>query len=108
MKAWHDSMTVTGTVHDRNFTTMTFSSSYLYLLSKIVFYFVDQSSVHSRDANKCNITLICQFCFKNLNHSTVIYSQKEIRKISLHFTLTDDGCLSCNRLRQPNQNERDR
>lgn len=39
MKAWDDSMTVTGTVHDRKFTAMTFSSSYLYLLSKIVFHF---------------------------------------------------------------------
>lgn len=39
MKARDDSMTVTGTVHDRKFTAMTFSSSYLYLLSKIVFHF---------------------------------------------------------------------
>lgn len=40
MTAWDDSTTVTGTVHDRKFTAMTFSSSYLYLLSKTVFHFV--------------------------------------------------------------------
>lgn len=33
MKAWDDSMTVAGTVHDRKFTAVTFSFSYLYLLS---------------------------------------------------------------------------
>lgn len=93
MKAWDESMTVTGTAHDRKFTAMTFSS-YLYLLSKLVFPFcVDQCSVHSGDTNKCHITRLCHFYFKSLISKTVFYSRKEIRKISLHFTLTDDGCL---------------
>lgn len=47
MKARDDSMTVTETVHDRKFTAMTFSSSYLYLLSKIVFHFVLINAAHT-------------------------------------------------------------
>lgn len=71
---------------------------------------VDRCSVHSGDANKCNIKRLCHFYFKNLISKPVFfsYSRKEIRKISLHFTLTDDGCPWRNRFRKLNQNERDR
>lgn len=55
MMAWDDSVMVTGIVHDRRFTVMTFSFSYLYLLSERGFHSV--FTEHSADANTFNITL---------------------------------------------------
>lgn len=54
MMAWDDSVMVTGIVHDRRFTVMTFSFSYLYLLSKRGFVFITEQSA---DANTFNTTL---------------------------------------------------
>lgn len=49
-----DSVVVTGIVHDSRVTVMTFSFSYLYLLSKRGFVFTE----HSADANTLNITMM--------------------------------------------------
>lgn len=61
MKAWDDSVTVTGTVRQEVHRHDLFPFLSLSPFKNSYPFFVDQCSVHSGDANKCNRTLFFHF-----------------------------------------------
>lgn len=97
-------MTVIGTVHDRRFTAMTFSFSYLYLLSKSFPFCVHPyCGVHTM---RIRTTLCCYSYFKNLIRNLIKKGDKQDKSAFWADKMTD--ACSVRDSEQLNQNERDR